>query len=135
MQEYHLLKVENESGSKTYHLNTSTVIIGRNALSGINIDDEDVMSYHAILRRIHTTGSKNAFILISGAGKVSPFQNSQWLEAQKIRKTLVTGDNFKIGTTRLSYLVAYMTESDYSQHFDAQSIVLKNSPKREFVHQ
>lgn len=133
MQEYHLLKVENEVSSQTYHLNTSTVIIGRNTLSGISVNDDHVLSHHAVLRRISTIGTKHAFALISNSGKVVTLGDGQVFEANQLNKTLVTGDVFQIGATRFSYMIAYMTEADYSQHFNATPVLLNSNQDRKLV--
>ena len=134
MQEYHLLKVENEANSQTYHLNTSTIIIGRNTLSGISIDDENVMPHHVVLRRIPTTGLKHAFIMIAASGKVATLNQGKWFEAKQLHKTLVTGDVFQIGKTRFSYLIAYMTEAEYHEYFNAQPILVTSIEEEELAH-
>ena len=124
MKEYHLLKVENEAGFKTYHLNTSTIIIGRDTLSGISVEDETVMPHHAVLRRVPVIGFRDSFVIIAGAGKVTTKENGAWVESKQLHKTLVTGDVFQIGATRFSYMIAFMSEEDYGQYFNAQPIVL-----------
>ena len=133
MQEYHLLNVENETGSTTYHLNTSTIIIGRDTLSGIRISDKAVMPHHVVLRKIRVTGGREAFIMIGSAGKVASFHNGVWEESKQFRQTLVTGDRFQIGHTRLSYLSAYMTESEYHTYFNARPILSLDLNERELA--
>ena len=127
MREYHLLKVENAKGSSTYHLNASTIIIGRKTLSGIKVDDEKLMAHHAVLRKIYTTGLSHAFTLIVGSGQVHTFNHGHWHEKQKLHRTLVTGDKFQLGDTVFSYLTAFMSESDYAQYFNAQPVLLESS--------
>ncbi|MEM9137177.1 MAG: FHA domain-containing protein [Cyanobacteria bacterium P01_F01_bin.42] len=116
--------------SKTYHLNTSTVIIGRNNLSGIRVDDDGVMSHHVVLRRVPSAGSRDAFIMIARGGKVSLLRGGQWSEAKQMHRTLITGDVFQIGTTRFSYIMAYMSEEDYAKHFNAQPILSTDVPSK-----
>ena len=123
MPEYHLLKVENKAGSQTYHLNTTTIIIGRNTLSGIRIEDDQLMSHHAILRQIQVVDQRHAFTLIVRSGDIKTFHDGHWHQKTQLHKTLVTGDHFQLGNTRFSYLIAYMSESDYDQHFDAQPVL------------
>ena len=124
MQEYHLLKVENDQGESIYHLNTSTIIIGRDTASGIKVYDKYMMPHHAILRRISTADSNTAYKLILGEGPVALYSNKEWTDYALFHKTLVTGDIFQLGKTRFSYMIAHMTPAEYSQHFNAQPIVL-----------
>ena len=133
MQEYHLLKVENETGSRTYNLNTSTIIIGQKNLSGINVDDESVRPHHAVLRRVPTIGSRESFLLIAGTGKVFTKENGAWAESNDPQKHLVTGDVFQLGSTRFSYMMAYMSEADYAQFFNAQPVVLETVKAQELA--
>ena len=124
MQEYHLLKVENSADSRTYHLNAATIVIGRNTLSDICVDDDQVMTHHALMRRIPSLGARDAFVFIARAGNIEVQEKGAWVKSNEFNKTLVTGDSFRIGDTRFSYIMAYMSETDYARRFKVQPVAI-----------
>ena len=124
IQEYHLLHVEDYQGARTYSLNTATVSIGRDVSNNIVISDPLASIQHASLVRVpaQTTQYRYEILDGDGAGNASTIGLSV---NQSIcdRQTLTTGDRIQIGSTRLCYMLARMTPTEYSQYFETEQVI------------
>ncbi len=124
VQEFHILRVEDQSGTRTYQLNAATYSMGRDASSNaIVVVDPAVSRNHAILLRMPRTGNRYVYRLIDGDLTGRRSTNGVVVNNQPCSETtLKTGDLIIIGeNVKLSYLVASMTQDEYDEFFGAKS--------------
>ena len=124
IKEYHLLHIEDYQGARTYSLNTATVSIGRDASNNIVISDPLASIQHALLVRVPAQTTQYRYEIFDGDGS----GNSSTIGLsvnQSIcdRQLLVTGDHIQIGSTRLCYMLARMTPTEYRQYFEVEQVV------------
>ena len=124
LQEFHILQIEDASGSRTVRLTAATYSIGRDSVSNsIVVPDPAVSRTHAMFLRMPLPGNRYQYRVIDGdvTGKKSTngvFVNGQPCNERKLR----TGDTIMLGErARLSYLIAQMTQDEYDQFFNADS--------------
>ena len=124
LQEFHILQIEDATGSRTVLLTAATYSVGRDkASNGIVISDPAASRNHAMFLRMPLPGNKYQYRLVDGdvTGRRSTngvLVNGSPTTERKLR----TGDKIIIGErAQLSYLIAQMTQAEYDQYFNADS--------------
>lgn len=125
-QEYHLLRVEDQTGERTYFLSTPIISIGRESSNAILIDDPSVSRHHAMLVRLRMPSetSEYSYQIVDGDIKGQQSKNGVWVNHGVYQsKILAPGDLIQIGSALLCYMITWMTPEEYKQYFDAQPLV------------